>query len=244
MKIGYYKVGNVRKPDGSDFNICGFNDKKAEIALSKVSGYARSNFVEVRAQDGTPYYIPAGLENSETQSGASRLKIGSNDKTLEVLDWKSAYDSVCQSSLLTLQGMQKCKQTSVSLGYGKYRYTNTYTFRIQVYVQGPLSWSDWIDMLWPSGHATVRFTRNKDVLIEWFDKNTTETTLSGYSSFVETNTTGDIHSIYPASLYLYPELDITSPTTGNKVQMSVTFGKSNTGSSYTKSLRYMTGNTN
>ncbi len=242
MKIGYYKVGSVRKPDGSDFNICGFNDKKTETVLNKVSGYAESNFIEVRAQDGTPYYIPAGVENSETQPGASRLKIRSNDNTLEVLDWKGAYDNVCQDSLLTLGGFQYCNQTSVHLGYGKYMYTNTYSFKILVRTQGALSWSDWMDILWPSGVATVEFRRNKDILAIGFDKNTTMKMLSGRSSFVETNTTGTERATYPTSLYLYPEPNITSYTTGGRVSMSVSFGKSDTGSTYTQSLSFMTGN--
>lgn len=243
LKIGYYKVGDVRKPDGSDFNICGFNDKKTEVVLNKVGGYTRSNFIEVKAQDGTPYYIPAGVENSETQPGASRLKIKSPYNTLEVLDWKRAYDSMCQNSTITLKGTQYCKQTSVSLGYGKYRYTNTYTFEIQIITSGPLSWSEWIDLLWPSGIAVVEFRRGKDILHEFFDKNTTVQTLSDFSSFVETNTTGTIYSTYSAQLYLYPEMDITTPE-GDKVGLNLAFGQSITGASRNRTLGYMTGNAN
>lgn len=251
MQLLYKKLGTVKKPDGTDFNIYGFNQMPyAEYILKgTTSDYARNGWMKIKGTDDVTYFVPFGArpfsitdkEYKDRRPGESRLRTPWEDDYLDCLDYSADWQNALENNSLTFRLQMITSQTKEYLGYGNYRYTNTYKFNMIVTTSGDLSWSDWLNTFWPSGSVKLKLEFKNKTVTETFDKDNQQASFSD-SSWTDTNTTGSTFSTNSAGLYIQPDISITSPKTGIILKNYLDCGQYSAVDSCTITLKYWSGN--
>lgn len=250
MKLQYKKIGTVKKPDGSNFNICGFNQMPfAEYILKGTcDDYTRTKWMKIQGSDDIIYYVPLGArtwslvdkEYKNRRPGETRLRIKWEDDYLDCLDYSTDWNDALENNTLTFILQMLTSQTKQDIGYGKYRYTNTYVFKITASITGSLSWEDWVNTFWPSGSVSLSLDFKNKTVTSSLTKTNMNTTFSN-SSWTETNTTGSTLSSNLADIHIYPDVDIIN-SSDKKVQAYLSCGQYTNKSTYTTTLKNWSGN--